>query len=669
MRFWNRPKSEPAVAEGAIAPGEPGPLDRPTPRRRRNFRVIPAWAMSLAVHVMILLLLTLASFAKMEVPAALKSFDVSPFDTKVAPEQVVHLLADPADDPVRTLSAASMMGDLATAEAPSVAPTLTETGKYLRPEDLLVDVTIPKLTMEFAVPKATEILEGRTGFKGDVQPAAEVGEALDQLAREILVRLARQRVVVAWLFDESESMRDDQQALLDKFEGITKDLQSRTEAAAEKRAARQTELDLADDDPQKKAARRKERSETDPLRHIVIGFGEQYDLMQPPTADQGLISSAVNKLRTDTSGIENTFSTVAVTLQRFGGLSTSEQQLIVVIVTDESGDDIDKAEPVLAECKRLRVPVFVIGRQSMFGTDRLQYRWVDPQTREVYWVAIRRGPETAFFEALQWDGLHRRREDQPSGFAPYDLARLTKETGGRYFLLPTAENERVRQLEKAYDFSAIRELSPDYEGREPYLNRRNASRLRSTMAEIIRLTTDFGLPEEFSVDIQQLLPALVNAGDLAIGRFRLAGELETRLRGLERDRDRDPERRWQANYDLMLAQLVYSQVKLAEYAALMQTWIAQIQSGKPPELMNEPNPERIVLWHVGHSNVAVAPPDTHEQRIATAKELFAKVIERYPNSPWADLSRDCLAKGFSVGRSEILRSPLYQERARFVPKF
>ncbi len=108
-----------------------------------------------------------------------------------------------------------------------------------------------------------------------------------------------------------------------------------------------------------------------------------------------------------------------------------DQQLVVVLVTDESGDDYLNIEDVTAACKRLRVPVFVIGRQAMFGTDRLQYRWVDPQTKDVYWTTIRRGPETAAYETLQWDGLHPRREDQPSGFAPYDLARLTKETGGK----------------------------------------------------------------------------------------------------------------------------------------------------------------------------------------------------------------------------------------------
>lgn len=639
------------------------------PIRSLGYKSLPAWVLSLVLHSLMLGVLTLASFATMNVPVVPTSFDASPFDTKVAPEEVVAMLADPSDDPTRTLAAASAPGDLTSTDAPSTTPVISETGKFNRPEDLTVDVTIPKLAMDFVTPRASEVLEGRTGFKGDVQPASEIGEALDLLSREILVRLGRQRVVVAWLFDESESMRDDQQAIIAKFDRVVGELGLRMNETAPSRGANEAEKDIADDNPKSRAARRKERAAVDPLRHIVVGFGEQFDLMQPPTADTKAISSAVNKLRVDTTGVENTFGAVSRTLQQFGSLSSSEQQLMVVIVTDESGDDFDGVENVLADCKRLRVPVFVIGRQAMFGTDRLQYRWVDPQTREVYWVTIRRGPETAAFETLQWDGLHPRREDQPSGFAPYDLARLTKETGGRYFILPTIENERVRQIEKAYSFNEIRELAPDYEGRIPYLSRRNASRLRSTMAEIIRITSEFSLREEFPVNPDELLPLLIESGTQAMQRANVCADLEKRLRALEKDRDRDPERRWQANYDLMLAQLVASQVKLVEYSTLIDGWIAAIRAGKPPVPAMTPSTDRIVLWHVRHSGKHQTKPEFHDPRNAVAKAQFEKVIEKYPNSPWADLSRLCLERGFSVQRDEIYRSPLYQERARFVPKF
>lgn len=636
---------------------------------RQILKTLPAWFLSLIIHALSLTLLMLATFATAPPMEKPKSFDASPYDTKVAPEEVVHILADPSDDPTRALAAAASAGDLSRADRPSATPVLSETGKFRRPEDLQVDVVIPRISSEFVSPVASKILEGEAGFKGDVQPAGEVGEALDQLSREILVRLGRQRVVVAWLFDESESMRDDQQAVLAKFDQVVGQLRERIDQTAASRAEAAAGADEAETEPKKRSARREQRANTEPLRHAIIGFGEQFDLMQDPTSDKSKISAAVNKLRVDTTGTENTMGAVGRTLQRYASLVSEDLQLIVVLVTDESADDYNLIEDVLAGCKRMRVPVFVIGRQAMFGTDRLQYRWVDPQTKDVYWTSIRRGPESAAYETLQWDGLHPRREDQPSGFAPYDLARLTKETGGRYFLLPTAENERVRQREIAYNYSQIRELAPDYEGRQAYLARRNNSRLRSTMATIIDQTSGFGLREEFPINLDDLVPAIVQAATQAQERYTIVAGLEKRLRTLERDRDRDPERRWQANYDLMLAQLVYSEVKITEYVALMQQWLAEIRAGKPPVPVNKPSQDRIVTWTIGHGGQPIAPDKAVEKPRAEAKALLERVIASYPNTPWADLSRDLLSRGFSVRRNEFPRSSIYQERARLVPKF
>ena len=43
--------------------------------------------------------------------------------------------------------------------------------------------------------------------------------------------------------------------------------------------------------------------------------------------------------------------------------------------------------------------------------------------------------------------------------------------------------------------------------------------------------------------------------------------VQTRLEQLAKDREREPEKRWQAHYDLMLAQTVAFQVKAYEYRA------------------------------------------------------------------------------------------------------
>ena len=113
-----------------------------------------------------------------------------------------------------------------------------------------------------------------------------------------------------------------------------------------------------------------------------------------------------------------------------------------MLATDESGDDGAFVEEARQVAVGRAVPIYVIGRQSMFGSSTVRLPYTDPVTKDVYWPKIRRGPETAGLENLQYDGLHNRWDEQPSGFGPYELARLTKDTGGIYFLLPSEETMR-----------------------------------------------------------------------------------------------------------------------------------------------------------------------------------------------------------------------------------
>ncbi len=58
----------------------------------------------------------------------------------------------------------------------------------------------------------------------------DVGEALDQLAREILRHLSQHKLTVVWLFDESESMKDDQKAIREKFDRVATELKVNADA-------------------------------------------------------------------------------------------------------------------------------------------------------------------------------------------------------------------------------------------------------------------------------------------------------------------------------------------------------------------------------------------------------------------------------------------------------
>jgi hypothetical protein len=278
---------------------------------------------------------------------------------------------------------------------------------------------------------------------------------------------------------------------------------------------------------------------------------------------------------------------------------------------------------------------------------------------------------------LQWDGLHERWDEQPSGFAPYELARIAKDTGGIYFLLPSEENMRVRQREKAYSITTLKEYVPDYESRIAYNERRQKSELRHVLFEIIQNVNAtnspykeaFAVRRGFPVNPPELVEAALPAIQTATLRLAALNDVEKRLRQLQKLRDREPEKRWQADYDLMLAQTVTYQIKTYEYRALLQDVVKKIQSGKPPLPKRQPNADLIVTWEINHSPGRLAPKDITEKTYVEAERLLKLVIERHPRTPWADLAQDEMNRGFSVRMDEWARNPKYDERAKLVPKY
>jgi hypothetical protein len=486
-------------------------------------------------------------------------------------------------------------------------------------------------------------LGGGGMIAGDVtHETGDVGQALDQLAREILRNLGEHKLTVLWLFDESGSMKDDQQAIKAKFDRVATELKANTDA-----------------DPKSAGA----------LTHAIIGFGEliHYEL-EKPTTDIELIRRAIDRLRIDETGKEHTMHALVDVINHYARLINKERRLLIVLATDESGDDGEYVEEARQAAVNRGVPIYVIGRQALFGASAAHLLYVDPVTKDHYWPPIRRGPETAGEEALQWDGLYGRRDEQPSGFAPYELARLVKDTGGIYFLLPSEEGMRVRQREKAYSIATLKEYVPDYESRATYLGRLRRSPFRTALIEIIEATRGFPFREHFPVALDQLAEAIIPAGQQAETRLQSLMQIEQKLRSLEKLRDREPEKRWQAAYDLMLAQIVTYQVKAYEYRACLLEMVARAQRGqlRPSK---PPSPQLVIEWSIGHSRDHKAPKQETEKKYAEAERLLKRVIERHPQTPWADLAQDEIDRGFGCQWGEWQHNPRYDERAKLVPNY
>jgi len=485
---------------------------------------------------------------------------------------------------------------------------------------------------------ATDLIGGGKIAGDPLFEASEIGVALDQLAREILRHLKDHKLTVVWLFDESTSMQDDQKTIVEKFDRVSSELKLNVDA-------------------NKKAA--------GALNHAIVGFGQGIDfVLEKPREDIDQIGRAIKKLRIDSTGIENTMKAVRDVVDRYANLIRKDRKLLIVLVTDESGDDGDGVEEAKQALKKYKVPLYVIGRQSLFGYPYAHHRYMDPVTKDVYYPLIRRGPETADVENYQWDGLYERWDEQPSGFAPYELARLTRESGGIYFLLPSEEFMRVRQREQAYSITQLKEYLPEYDNRMSYVERRNSSPLRQAIYAIIMQGKDFIYRREFPVDQGELRNAAQIEGEKATLRLNSLLGVQDRLETLAKVRDREPEKRWQAHYELMLAQTVAFQVKAFEYRALMSSIVSA-----PPQPKGPPAADMMITWVVDHTKKPLAPRNMTAKKYADAERLLRAVIAKHPKTPWADLAQDTLDRGFSVQLNEWHHNPKYHERWQFVPKY
>jgi hypothetical protein len=387
-------------------------------------------------------------------------------------------------------------------------------------------------------------------------------------------------------------------------------------------------------------------------------------VLEKPRDDIDQIGRAIKHLKIDPTGIENTMRAIREVVEHYAGLVRKDRRVLIVLVTDESGDDGTDVEEARQALKKYKVPLYVIGRQSLFGYPFAHHRYIDPVTKDVYHPVIRRGPETADLEIYQWDGLYDRWDEQPSGFAPYELARLTKDSGGIYFVLPSEEFMRIRQREQAYSITQLKEYLPEYDNRLTYIERRNSSPLRQMLHAIVLEGKNFLYRRDFPIESEELVKAALHEGERATFKLNALVEIQSRLETMRKLREREPEKRWQAHYDLMLAQTVAFQVKAYEYRALMAAIVKA-----PPLPKRQPGTGLVVTWVVDHSKASLAPPNETAKKYADAERRLKEVIIRHPKTPWADLAQDTLNRGSSVQLNEWHHNPKYYERAQYIPKY
>ena len=630
---------------------------------RELLKNAPSIVVSLVVHVVVLFALTMIPvLIPSMTPDILLESVFSEELPKEQMEQELELETKPAES-LNVIAGGTPSTTVGAAAQPASAPVDVQKAKVLNE----ANVEAPRVE---AMQLTDEVMTAELGegeITGEVGAMVEgYGAAMGIITQELMRMMRKQKVLVIWLFDESGSLEDDRKEIRENYMRVYDELG----------------IAVSQD--------KKLRRDEDQLLTVVASYGESiHEHTRRPESDPELVKAAIDKIQVDETGKENMCRSVAAIINKNKSFATrGKRKLAVIIVSDESGDDGDYVESAVVAARQAKAPVYVMGRESMFGypTARQDYVYEDKAKgiREVFHLPIRRGPETAYPECLQWDGLHGRWDGQAAGFGPYEQVRMARETGGIFFVLPGKEASLHRSSDqRKYDFLAIREYTPLLLSRVKYIEDRETSAFRKTLWEIIRRlnptknTLLFGDTYDRELNIRRLhFPIMLEPFKQEAGRqavkaakaMLLINEALTLLENVKPQRATESSQRWRAGYDLASAQLHMFRLRLFQYLLQVDNHVHNMPKPKNPKsnVWNigggktmVPDDEQFArldsAFHTGMSREEYNKMVVEEQKLTT--ELLNFVIEQHPGTPWAHRAEREKRDGFGYGIREAIYDP------------
>ncbi|MDG2391813.1 MAG: VWA domain-containing protein [Planctomycetaceae bacterium] len=634
---------------------------------------LPAMGVSLGAHVVILAGLFLIKLTVID-PATQLDLETVFEPERTQEEFTKELEMDTqVSETFNTQPGGAVTGDIGSSAGPVVTTSKVEQAETL--EDPQIEVSLTEVTLPSDETIGKDFGEGEV--TGETGAAVEgYGAAMGRITAELIRLMRKEKVMVVWLFDESGSMKDDQKEITKNFHKVYEELGILT----------------------KKDEELKKRASEEHILTSILSFGETIHQHSKPTSDIEEIKTSIGKIPIDQSGKENMCQSINATVDEFIGQARRQgRRLVLIVVSDESGDDGDNAqllEATVSKLKQGRVPAYFMGRESMFGYPYARVRWVHPQFKTTHWLQVRRGPETPMVECLQWDGLHSRWDTQAAGFGPYAQVRMARESGGIFFILPGEEENLVnpRQIEdRKYEFLDMKEYQPFLGDRRSYVQGRDREEFRRVVFDVIErlnpyLDTQLNIQEhwypfpvgEFQVEAGKQIPK-------AIKSMGLINQAVTMLEKVKPLRDTEASMRWRANYDLAYAQLITFKIRLFQLLLAVDQHVA---TNPEPKRKSKESPSN--RWNAQRVPKMIIPDDkqyarlnkffglkmTREEYLAEleiqgkeAQNLLRGVVTTHTNTPWAGRAQYELRLGFGMTFVDVFRDPQYDNKAIVVPKF
>lgn len=582
-----------------------------------------AWITSVVLHLALTIMLGITTIA---LPRKFQELSLA-LETMALPEESLQPQEFVASDltPAQ-IGAMSQHGDgSALASAVEFDDTSLTLFEHEPVSDFGERFTVDVPSPVFRGPELSERLPVQGA--GSVGTTGAIG-AIDRITQEIIISVEQRPTLVAWLFDESGSLKGERKKILKRFHRVYEELGV---------------IEISDNPAFKK-------HDDKPLLTAVAGFGEEVNYYtHRPTDRLEEITAAVESIGDSQSRYEYVFQSITAVANKFRTYRmkrNNERNVMIVVFTDESGDDFEYHEAAIDVCQRLAIPVYVVGRPAPFGRETAYVKWIDPDPdfdQRPQWVPVSLGPETLRPEVLklQFFGAGQHEDLLDSGFGPYGLTKLCQETGGLYFAVHP--NRKVgrwiqgNQVENLtahfsafFDPEVMKKYQPDYFSEREYRRRLNDNRAQAALVEAAQMTwtsqlSDFEtrFPRRDDASLAAQLSRAQRAA--AIRQPELDRLCQVLLVGeVDRQELRSP--RWQAGYDLALGRALAAKVRTDGYNALL----AKAKQGMAFE--NADNN----TWELRSDREMT---NSSLEKLATKAEgLLRQVVADHPDTPWAMLA-------------------------------
>ena len=585
------------------------------------FDAVPAWGVSVLVHVGIFLVLLTVTLPEIIIP----EFNLS----SVAEQEEIRV-----EEYVLDSTPTEEMGSMSNLNIQGASAAIAQTkglDNHVEQIDRIEqDIVNPKIELYEAVtmPSEAQTLEN-IDLTGTTEHPGGTAGAVDRMTLEIAASLRQRRTIPVWLFDESISLESRREEIIARFENIYR------------------QLGLMDDIDTKEA-----------LRTGIVGYGKDVHLLVPePSADINELNKAVKSITSDVTGVENVFAAINAAIKQYAPVRKKMRaNMMFIIVTDERGDDFGGdsyavLEETVRKLTREGIRVYCIGNSSPFGRQkgyvRVKWKAEDGTEFDEDIPDADQGPETPLAEGLTlpyWTAQAQQLDRMSSGYGPYTLSRLCAETGGIFFVADDT-------TQKKWPAQVMRQYAPDYRPGNEYRKQVQTNLAKQSLIAAAQLAVNEPVPVpqlSFQANNDNILREQITEAQkpLAVLDYFLARVHEA-LEAGEKHRDKLDTDRWRAQYDLAMGRVLAMRVRAFGYNAVL----AEMKS----------NPRR--FEKAGSNQWNLDPSDKIEGG-ANIRKMHDKalvylnrVIDEHPDTPWAFLAKmelsDPLGWKWREGQIEI----------------